>query len=42
MSETEFYWISSVSKDGIPHAVPVWGIWFENRKFFDGSPKTKW
>ena len=42
MFSAEFYWITSISANGIPHSVPVWGIWFENRVFFDGSPKTKW
>ena len=28
------YWICSISPDGHPHALPVWGIWFEGRLYF--------
>ena len=35
------YWLSSVHPEQRPHAVPVWGVWFENRFYFDGSPQTR-
>ena len=28
------YWICSVSPDGYPHALPVWGVWVENHLYF--------
>jgi hypothetical protein len=28
------YWICSVSPDGSPHALPVWGIWLDNELYF--------
>ncbi|HEX9332613.1 MAG TPA: pyridoxamine 5'-phosphate oxidase family protein [Anaerolineales bacterium] len=28
------YWICSVSSDGSPHALPVWGIWLDNQLYF--------
>src|ERR1043165_5421725 len=28
------YWICSVSPDGSPHALPVWGVWFEDGLYF--------
>ena len=28
------YWICSISPDGQPHALPVWGIWLEDRLYF--------
>ena len=28
------YWICSVSPDGSPHALPVWGVWLENHLYF--------
>ena len=28
------YWICSVSPDGSPHALPVWGVWFEDHLYF--------
>jgi hypothetical protein len=35
------YWVSTVSPEGTPHAVPVWGAWVDDRWYFDGSPETK-
>ncbi|MHA2252467.1 MAG: pyridoxamine 5'-phosphate oxidase family protein [Candidatus Kariarchaeaceae archaeon] len=42
MMEAKYYWIVTTNKSGVPHSVPIWGLWFENRIFFGGSPKTKW
>lgn len=42
MSAAMFYWISTTRPDGRPHAVPVWGIWYGNRLYFEGSPLTRW
>jgi len=28
------YWICSISADGQPHALPVWGIWLEDCLYF--------
>lgn len=42
MATARNYWISTTSADLSPHAVPVWGIWHENRVYIEGSPKTKW
>jgi general stress protein 26 len=28
------YWICSISPDGQPHALPVWGIWLEDCLYF--------
>jgi hypothetical protein len=42
MSNAKHYWITTSSKSGILHSVPVWGIWFKDRVFVGGSPKTKW
>jgi nitroimidazol reductase NimA-like FMN-containing flavoprotein (pyridoxamine 5'-phosphate oxidase superfamily) len=28
------YWICSLSPDGQPHALPVWGVWFEDHLYF--------
>jgi nitroimidazol reductase NimA-like FMN-containing flavoprotein (pyridoxamine 5'-phosphate oxidase superfamily) len=35
------YWIGTVNKSGIPHIIPVWGVWLDNRFYFDGDPKTR-
>lgn len=42
MESAEYYWIASVNSRNAPHVVPLWGLWFENRIHFDGSPKTGW
>lgn len=28
------YWICTIRPDGRPHAVPVWGLWFEDAVWF--------
>ncbi len=28
------YWICSISPNGQPHALPVWGVWSEDRLYF--------
>jgi Pyridoxamine 5'-phosphate oxidase len=42
MSTARHYWISTVNRKNHPHAVPVWGLWYENRVYLEGSPKTAW
>jgi hypothetical protein len=42
MSKAEHYWIACVNGRNAPHVAPLWGIWFENRIHFDGSPQTGW
>lgn len=42
IAKAEFFWISSVNRRAGPHVVPLWGIWYESRVHFDGSPKTGW
>lgn len=34
------YWVSTTSRLGQPHAVPVWGIWKQNRFYFETDPKS--
>jgi hypothetical protein len=41
MAEAQNYWICTVSPDGHPHATPVWGLWYEDRLYFGGSPQTR-
>lgn len=39
--ETEtVYWITTSSKNGKPHAAPVWGIWKNNHLYFETDPKS--
>lgn len=28
------YWVASVSADGVPHAMPVWGLWLGDAFWF--------
>lgn len=34
------YWLASTRPDGRPHVVPRWGIWLDDRFYYDGSPQT--
>ena len=40
MTVSKNYWLSSVRPDGRPHVVPRWGVFIDNKFFYDGSPKT--
>ena len=35
------YWVSSASSAGIPHAMPVWGVWLDDRFLFSTGPRTR-
>lgn len=35
------YWLASTRPDGRPHVVPRWGVWLDNRFWYDGSPMTR-
>lgn len=34
------YWVSTVSPDGTPHAMPVWAVWEEDQLLFSTSPTS--
>ena len=36
----EKVWISTASRLGRPHAAPIWGIWKENRFYFETPPNS--
>lgn len=42
MTNARHYWLATTGPDECPHTMPVWGIWHEERVFFDGSLQTKW
>jgi hypothetical protein len=42
LESAPFYWLSTVSADGQPHAMPVDGLWVDNTLYFGGSPHTRW
>jgi len=39
--ESKHYWLCSVRADGRPHAVPRWGVFLDNKLYYDGSPETR-
>lgn len=42
MQQASHYWLNTTFGDGRPHAVPVWGIWYQDRVHFEGGMKTMW
>lgn len=41
MQAAKNYWIATAGLDGKPAATPVWGVWLDDRLYFDGSPQTR-
>jgi len=41
LSESKNYWLCSVRPDGRPHAIPRWGVFVDERFYYDGSPETR-
>ncbi len=35
------YWVSTASLAGHPHAMPVWGVWLDDRFVFSTSPASR-
>lgn len=40
LRQAKHYWLASTRPDGRPHVIPRWGVWVENRFWYDGSPDT--
>lgn len=40
LTESPNYWLATTRPDGRPHVVPRWGVWHDNRFWYDGSPET--
>jgi len=40
LAKEKVYWISTASRQGRPHATPVWGIWKANRFYFETDPNS--
>lgn len=36
------YWLATASRDGVPHTVPVWGVWVDHALYFDGIGTARW
>jgi Pyridoxamine 5'-phosphate oxidase len=41
MDRSRTYWLTTVRADGRPHAVPVWGVWLDDRMHFGGGGTTR-
>jgi nitroimidazol reductase NimA-like FMN-containing flavoprotein (pyridoxamine 5'-phosphate oxidase superfamily) len=41
LEHARIYWIATTRPDGRPHVTPVWGIWVDDRLYFDGNPQTR-
>jgi len=41
LGESLHYWLSTTRPDGRPHVVPRWGVWVDDKFFYDGSPQTR-
>lgn len=41
MGPSRNYWLNTVSPDGRPHAMPVWGVWVDDHLHFGGGRGTK-
>ncbi len=47
LTESRHYWLCSVrapssdAQGGRPHVVPRWGVFLDNKFYYDGSPETR-
>lgn len=41
MAPARNYWLSTVTPDGRPHAMPVWGVWLDDFIHFGGGRGTR-
>ena len=41
MATSRNYWIVTADKNGKPAVSPVWGVWYENKLYFDGSQNSR-
>jgi len=42
LRDERFFWVSTTSPDGRPHARPVWGVWVDGRFHCGGGERTRW
>lgn len=41
LEESLNYWIATVRPNGRPHCIPIWGVFVDNKLYYDGSPETR-
>jgi hypothetical protein len=39
--ESRNYWVVTSGADGRPHAMPVWGLWLDDRFLFSTDPESR-
>ncbi len=39
--DSAHYWLATVRPDGRPHVVPRWGVWLDDRFYYDGAATTR-
>lgn len=42
LEQAQNYWVCTATREGKPHATPLWGAWVDDRLYFEGSPATRW
>jgi nitroimidazol reductase NimA-like FMN-containing flavoprotein (pyridoxamine 5'-phosphate oxidase superfamily) len=40
LESAERYWLATTRPDGRPHAIPIDGVWLDDRWYFGGAPQT--
>lgn len=41
LTATKNVWMATTRPDGRPHVVPRWGVWLDERFWYDGAPTTR-
>ncbi len=41
LTQCHNYWVATVRPDGRPHAMPVWGVWMEDRFYFSTARTSR-
>ena len=41
LAKSRNYWIVTTRPDGRPHAVPVWGVWLDERLYFGTDRRSR-
>src|SRR5262245_27007972 len=41
LTESTNYWVATVSADGVPHLMPVWGVWHAGMLWFSSGGRSR-
>ena len=42
LAASRHFWLATTNADGTPRVRPVWGVWVDDRFYFDGHPASGW